>query len=182
MMATMTLSKSGNITGLKTLTLQNVLITNNVYAKVYTGLITAILYVFRIIEAKTRMPIQFYINKKSDVGECIRIWYEMYIKALRLAAPIDDLKFIFLNTDMGESTKHSIINYLKTVGIELLTTCPHTPKQNMIIERVWRTIGESAIAIKRHAMYTIDHQEHMKRSVLCLRTNNIMVYFRIFRT
>ena len=43
MMATMTLSKSGNITGLKTLTLQNVLITNNLYAKVYTGLIVAIL-------------------------------------------------------------------------------------------------------------------------------------------
>jgi hypothetical protein len=88
----------------------------------------------------------------------------MYIKALRLAAPIDDLKFIFLNTDMGESTKHSIINYLKTVGIELLTTCPHTPEQNMIIERVWRTIGESAIAMLLTANLSETYWEEARKT------------------
>ena len=58
-----------------------------------------------------------------------------------------DLQHIFLNTDMGECTSHSTIAYLKSVGVELSTTCPYTPEQNMVIERVWRTIGESAIAM-----------------------------------
>jgi len=48
---------------------------------------------------------------------------------------------------MGECTSHKIIDYLATIGIELKTTCPHTPEQNMIIERVWRIIGEFAIAM-----------------------------------
>ena len=93
------------------------------------------------------MLIQFYIKRKSDVGECIRVWYETYIKALRLSAAPGDFTFIYLNTDMGESTSHKIIDFLKTVGVELQTTCPHTPEQNMVIERLWRTIGESAIAM-----------------------------------
>ena len=104
-------------------------------------------YVFGIIESKTRLLIQFYIKKKSDVEACLRSWYEKHIKALRLSDMKGELTHIFLNTDMGECTSHKIIDYLATIGIELKTTCPHTPEQNMVIERVWRTIGESAIAM-----------------------------------
>jgi len=46
---------------------------------------------------------------------------------------------------MGECTAY--ISFLKSVGIELTTTCPYTPEQNMVIKGVWRTIGESAIAM-----------------------------------
>ena len=66
----------------------------------------------------------------------------------------DELRSIFLNTDMGECTSNAIIDYLDGVGIRLTTTCPHTPEQNMIIERVWRTIGESAIAMMLTAFLT----------------------------
>ena len=111
------------------------------------SLIHGNVYVFGIIEARTRYLIQFYIKKKSDVETCIRSWYEHYIKGLRETSKNDDLNHIFLNTDMGESTSHKIIDYLSGVGIILSTTCPHTPEQNMVIERVWRTIGESAIAM-----------------------------------
>ena len=46
---------------------------------------------------------------------------------------------------MGECTAY--ISFLKSVDIELTTTCPYTPEQNMVIKGVWRTIGESAIAM-----------------------------------
>ena len=57
------------------------------------------------------------------------------------------LRHLYVNTDIGECTSNATINYLRSVGVELTTTCPHTPEQNMIIEWVWRTIGESAIAM-----------------------------------
>jgi len=44
---------------------------------------------------------------------------------------------------MGESISDRIIDFLSGVGIILSTT----PEQNMGIERVWRNIGESAIAM-----------------------------------
>ena len=95
------------------------------------------IYVFGIIEATTRYLIQFYIQKKSDVEACLRSWHENYVRALRLSAKGDDLTHIFLNTDMGESfTSNSIIDYLGSKGVILNTTCPHTPEQNMVIERV----------------------------------------------
>jgi len=48
---------------------------------------------------------------------------------------------------MGDCTSNVAISFLKNVGIELTTTCPYTPEQNMVIEQLWRTTGESAIAI-----------------------------------
>ena len=48
---------------------------------------------------------------------------------------------------MGECTSHATKQFLKSVGIELSTTCPYTLEHNMILERVWRTIDESAIAM-----------------------------------
>ena len=44
---------------------------------------------------------------------------------------------------MGECNSDRVISFLNSVCIKLTTTCPHTPEQNMIIERVWRTKGES---------------------------------------
>jgi len=106
------------------------------------------LYVFGIIEASTRYLVQYYIKHKSDVHRCLKSWYEEYIIPLRhTSSPTLDLQYIFLNTDMGECTSTATISFLKSVGIELTTTCPYTPEQNMVIERVWRTIGESAIAM-----------------------------------
>ena len=48
---------------------------------------------------------------------------------------------------MEECTSNTTISFLKWVRIELTTTCPYKPEQNMVIERVWETIGESAIAM-----------------------------------
>ena len=71
-------------------------------------------YVFGIIEAKSRLLIQFYIKKKSDIESCLRAWYERYIQALRLAPCKDELTHIFLNIDMGECPCNS-------VGVQLTT-------------------------------------------------------------
>ena len=85
---------------------------------------------------------------KEEVNKCLKYWYEDYIIPLRnTAADKEVLRHIYENTDMGEYTSDATITYLRSVGVELSTTCPHTPEQNMIIERAWRTIGESAIAM-----------------------------------
>ena len=67
--------------------------------------------------------------------------------SLRLVSSSEELRYIFLNTDMGKCTSDVVISFLNSVGIKLTTTCPHTPEQSMVIESVWRTIGESAIAM-----------------------------------
>jgi len=48
---------------------------------------------------------------------------------------------------MRKCTSHATKQFLKSVGIELITACPYTPEHNMVMERVLRTIGKSAIAI-----------------------------------
>ena len=65
---------------------------------------------------------------------------------------------------MGESTSNAIIKYLNGVGITLTTTCPHTSEQNMIIERVWRTIGESAIAMMLTASLSEVYWEEARKT------------------
>jgi len=46
-----------------------------------------------------------------------------------------------------EKGTSNTISFLRSVEIELTTTNPYIPEQNMIKERVWRTIGESSIAM-----------------------------------
>ena len=132
------------------------------------SLVNENIYVFGIIESKTRYLIQFYIKKKSDVGKCLRIWYDKYIRALRLSPWSNELTHIFLNTDMGESTSTDIITFLQSVGIQLTSSCPHTPEQNMIIERVWRTIGESAIAMLLTADLSEPYWEEARKTACYL--------------
>jgi len=80
--------------------------------------------------------------------QCLKSWYEEYIIPLRqTSAQKQDLEYIFLNTDIGEYTSNSTINFLKGVGIELTATCPYAYEKHMVIERIWRTIGELAIAM-----------------------------------
>jgi len=94
-------------------------------------------YVLGIIEGKTRLLIQYYIQEKSDVHKCLRSWYGDYVTPLRRTQPEPDaLRHIFLNTDMGECTSNATIGFRRGVGVELTTTCPYTPEQNMITKRV----------------------------------------------
>ena len=64
---------------------------------------------------------------------------------------------LLISTNAGESTSNAIIDYINTVVITLTTTCPHTPEQSMIIEQVWRTIGESAIAMRLSSSLSAMH-------------------------
>ena len=69
---------------------------------------------------------------------------------------------------MGKSASNNIIAFLAGMGIELTTTCPHTPLQYMIIERVWRSIGESAIAMLLIADLTESYCEEARKTVYYL--------------
>ena len=70
----------------------------------------------------------------------------MWNTATRLSQK-DEVTRIFLNTDMEECTSNKVISFLNSAGVQLTTTCPHTLEQNKVVERVWRTIGESGIAM-----------------------------------
>jgi len=71
--------------------------------------------------------------------------WRIYIVALRRTHNnSDELQQIFLNTDMGSA---QVLNLPEKCGIQLTTTCPQTPEPSMVIGRVSRTIGESAIAM-----------------------------------
>ena len=131
------------------------------------SLVNENIYVFGIIELKSRYLVQYYIKRKSEVGNCLKNWYEKYVMALRLVYK-DELLHIFLNTDMGESTSNAVINYLAGVGVQLTSTCPHTPEQNMVIERVWRSIGESAIAMLLTAELSEPYWEEARKTACYL--------------
>ena len=115
-------------------------------------------------------------KKKSDLSSCLKLWYENRIKALRLTSNGEELRHIFLNTDMGESTSNAIIDFLSGVGITLTTTCPHTPEQNMIIERVWRTIGESAIAMMLTASLSEMYWEEARKTACYMYNRSPSTY------
>ena len=69
---------------------------------------------------------------------------------------------------MGEFNSDQVISFLNSVGVKLTTTCPHTPEQNMIIERVWRTIGESAIAMLLTADLSEPYWEEARKTACYL--------------
>jgi len=105
-------------------------------------------YVFGIIERKARFLVQYYMKEKSEVHKYLKIWYEDFIVPLRRTIKnTNDLQHIFLNSDMGECTSNATIQFIKSIGVEITTTCLYTPEQNMVLERVWRTLSESAIAM-----------------------------------
>jgi len=54
---------------------------------------------------------------------------------------------------MGECTSHATTQFLRSVEIDLSTTCSYTPEHNMIIERVLRPIGKSAIEMLISEIY-----------------------------
>ena len=82
------------------------------------SLIHSNIYVFGVIEAKSRFLIQFYIRKKSDVEQCLRGWYDNYIQAQRLSSRENNLTHIFLNTDMRECNSNQIIFFQNSVAIK----------------------------------------------------------------
>ena len=61
-----------------------------------------------------------------------------------------------------------VIQYLNEIGVQLTTTCPHTPQQNMVIERVWRSIGESAIAMLLTADLSEPYWEEARKTACYL--------------
>jgi len=42
------------------------------------------IFIFGIIELKFRYLVQHYIKRKSELGSCLKNWYEKYVMALRL--------------------------------------------------------------------------------------------------
>jgi len=57
--------------------------------------------------------VQYYIKHKSEVHIYLKSWYEEYIIPLRqTSAQIQELQYIFLNTNIGECTSNSTISFL----------------------------------------------------------------------
>ena len=67
-------------------------------------------------------------------------------------------------SDKGEFHSKDVETYCKGVGIVPLTTCAHSPQQNGLIERTWRSITEAAIAMLLTANLPEPYWEEARRT------------------
>ena len=85
------------------------------------------------------------MKNKDDVKDVAKQWINTYIRPLRAAYP--NLGMTFVHTDNGEFNSKDIYEFLLRHGVYSMLTCPCTPEHNAVIERIWRTISEAAIAM-----------------------------------
>ena len=70
---------------------------------------------------------------------------------------------------MGEFHSNAVIAYCQEKGIIHRTTCPYSPENNGLIERTWRTISESSIALLLTAHLTEPYWEEARRTAGYIR-------------
>ena len=102
-------------------------------------------YVFGIIDAKTKFLIQYFMKTKDEVLHYFTLFHDHFIPYIREMQP--QLKSITVFSDMGEFHSLAVRDYCASKGINHMTTNAYSPQQNGIIERVWRTISEGAVAM-----------------------------------
>lgn len=99
-------------------------------------------YFVTFIDQFTHYLVVYLIKHKSEVFECLKAY-------IASAEAQFNLKIAHFYCDNGgEYTSNEIKSYFAQKGIQVHYTCPHTPQQNGISERMNRTILERARAIR----------------------------------
>ena len=108
-------------------------------------------YEFGFIDRHSRKLFTYYTsNKDSQTTINVLItWFKNVIVPIRASNP--SVTKIFLHSDLGELNSDAVKNCALQHGIYLTFTSSYTPELNSIIERVWRTITESSVAMLIHA-------------------------------
>jgi len=75
----------------------------------------------------------------------LTVWYQKVLVPLR--ASDVSLTKIYLHADLGELHSDAAQQFCLQHGIYLTFTSAYTPELNSIIERIWRTITESSVAM-----------------------------------
>ena len=119
-------------------------------------------YVFGIIDGKSKFMVQYFIKHKDEVLDCFKIFHDTFIPYVR--AMNKDMPGITVFSDKGEFHSKDVETYCKGVGIVPLTTCAHSPQQNGLIERTWRSITEAAIAMLLTANLPEPYWEEARRT------------------
>jgi hypothetical protein len=102
-------------------------------------------YLSLIVDEKSRKAEGRPVKTKAEAGDHIIEWCER-------AENYHRMRLKAFNTDNGgEYQNERVRNYMKSKGIRMETTFPHTPQHNGIAERSFRTIMESTRAMMMHA-------------------------------
>ena len=108
-------------------------------------------YEFGFIDLCSRKLFTYYTtNKDSDTTVAVlRTWFNNVIIPIRASNSL--VTKVFLHSDLGELDSQITRDFCLSNGIYLTFTSAYTPELNSIIERVWRTITESSVAMLIHA-------------------------------
>ena len=124
-------------------------------------------YVFGIIDGKTKFLIQYFMQTKDEVLSHFRLFHDEFIPLVRASQP--NLGVITVYSDMGEFHSNAVIEFCQEKGILHRTTCAYSPENNGLIERTWRTISESSIAMLLTANLTEPYWEEARRTAGYIR-------------
>jgi len=100
---------------------------------------------FALIDYASRRVWCWFCKHKDDAFHHIKHFLE--IEVTRARAANRDLGTVTLVTDGGELHSIKAAKVCATYNVVQQFTCYNTPENNAIMERVWRTIAEMAIAM-----------------------------------
>ena len=102
-------------------------------------------YFITFIDDYSRICYVFFLKQKSDA-------FEKFKEFEAQVTTMTGKKIKYLRTDNGgEYTSKQFEAFLKEKGIKHELTCPYTPQQNGVAERMNRTLQEIALAQLQHS-------------------------------
>jgi transposase InsO family protein len=120
------------------------------------------------------------MRNKSDVYDLFKQFNEEVIALVRSTTTTN--KVIWIHSDCGEFNSQKVREYAINSGIQCSTTCPYSPEQNGVIERSWRTLGETATVMLLHGVnqhtskdFAYTYQKLMKLLYLCMQLSPSLV-------
>ena len=123
-------------------------------------------YEYGFIDKYSRKLFTYYTTNKDDntTVEVFKTWYKNVIVPLRAA----DSTFtkVFVHSDLGELSSQAAKDFATEHGIYLTYTAAYTPELNSIIERVWRTITDSAVAMLLHARLSESYWQFARQTAV----------------
>ena len=104
-------------------------------------------YEFGFIDLHSRKLFTYYATNKDSITTTavISIWFPKVIVPLRVSDK--SLTKVFIHSDLGELKSDLVTAFCDHNGLYPTFTAGYTPQLNCFIERVWRTITDSAIAM-----------------------------------
>ena len=102
-------------------------------------------YMFCIIDYASKRVWCYFCKHKDQAFDFIKHFFE--IELIRARAANRELGLVTLVTDGGELHSNKAAKVCARYNVTQQFTCYNTPENNSIMERIWRTLAEMAIAM-----------------------------------